>query len=403
MTAFNITAIDPMTGRQVQERVEADTEDGARAQVSARSLVVVDAKPAGAGLSMEISLMKKRVKPKDLAVFARQFATMINAGMPMLRSLSVLTKQTANPTLRSTLSRITNDIEGGLSLSDAIAVHDEIFPPLMVAMVKSGEVGGFLDVALAEVATSIEKDVKLRGKIKSASTYPVVVMLMGVLGTVAMLIFVVPTFTSMFTDMGGELPLPTRIVVNLSTALKYAGGPLAALLVVFSFWWGKNKNKAYVREALDPVKLRLPVFGPLVKKISLARFTRNLSVMLGSGVPILDALTVVAETAGNTVVRDAVLNSANHIRGGDTLSDHLGDGGVIPDMVVQMVAVGEDSGAMPQMLKKVAEFYEEDVESTTEQLASLLEPFLIVAMGLVLGSLVVAMYLPTFMIFDLVQ
>lgn len=403
MSLYTVEALDPSTGQMLTERVEADSVDNATAQLNARGLRVVDVRQAKSGLSMEISFLSGRVKGKDLAVFSRQFATMMAAGMPMLRSLSVLIRQTANPKLKETLQAIAHDVEAGMSLSDAVAVHDKVFPPLMVAMIKSGEVGGFLDTAMHEIATSIEKDVKLRGQIKSALTYPVAVMIMAVLGTTGMLIFVVPTFTQMFTDMGGELPLPTRIVVAMSDFLKVAIWPAIPIGIAAGVLWRKNKNTEKVRNIVDPLKLKMPIFGPLLLKIALARFTRNLSVMLRSGVPILESLKVVADTSGNNVVRDSVLNAAKFIEAGEALSAHLGDGGIIPDMVVQMVAVGEDTGAMDQMLEKVSAFYETEVEATTDQLSSLMEPILIVSMGVILGALVVAMYLPTFQIFNLIE
>ena len=403
MSLYTVEALDPSTGQLLTERVEADSVDNATAQVNARGLRVVDVRQAKSGLNMEISFLSSGVKGKDLAVFARQFATMMAAGMPMLRSLSVLIRQTANPKLKETLQAIAHDVEAGMSLSDAVAVHDKVFPPLMVAMIKSGEVGGFLDTAMHEIATSIEKDVKLRGQIKSALTYPIAVMIMAILGTTGMLIFVVPTFTQMFTDMGGELPLPTRIVVAMSDFLKVVIWPAIPIGIAAGVLWRRNKNTEKVRNFVDPLKLKMPIFGPLLRKIALARFTRNLSVMLRSGVPILESLKVVADTSGNNVVRDTVLNAAKFIEAGDPLSAHLGDGGVIPDMVVQMVAVGEDTGAMDQMLEKVSTFYETEVEATTDQLSSLMEPILIVSMGVILGALVVAMYLPTFQIFNLIE
>lgn len=403
MSAFDITAIDPVTGALHTERVDADSSELARTHLASRGLTVVSVKKAGLELRGDLPFMKPRVKPKDLAMFARQFATMINAGMPMLRAMSIMVKQTSNKTLREVLRSVQRDIEGGSKLSAAIAAHNETFPPLMISMVRSGEVGGFLDRALTEVATAIEKEVKLRRQIVSAMTYPVVVLIMALLGTVAMLIFVVPTMTSMFTDMGGQLPLPTRIVVALSDFMKIAAIPLAVVIVAFMAWWGKNKNKPKVRAVVDPIKLRVPVFGPLIKKISLARLCRNLSVMLGAGVPILTALQIVADTADNTVVKDAVLDAATKVENGGNLSEHLGAGGVIPDMVVQMVAVGEDTGETDMMLDKAATFYDDEIEATTSQLSSLLEPLLIVIVALIMGSLVIAMYLPTFAVFDLVE
>ena len=401
VTTYTVRSLDPHTGQVVTEKVDAQTEAEVRTGLVSRGLTPLNVKAKG--WDTEIPGMKKKIKTEDLAVFARMFATMISAGMPMLRALTVITKQTENDTLKTKLERVTASVQGGKALSTSLEEHPETFPPLMVSMVRSGEVGGFLDTALHQVAESTEADVRLRSEIKSASTYPIVVMVMGVVGAIAMLIFIVPVFAGMFTDMGGTLPLPTRIVMGISDVIKVIALPMIPVIIIFNIWWSRNKNTAKVRERLDPIKLKLPVFGPLIRKIAIARFARNLSVMLSSGVQILQALSVVGETAGNTVIRNAVDNAAVHVRQGEQLSEHLGDGGVFPDMIVQMIAVGEESGATDNMLAKIAEFYDQQVESTTKKLASLLEPILIVGMGIMLGGLIVAMYLPTFQIFDLIQ
>lgn len=403
VSQWTVRALDARTGQVVVEKMDAATVDDVKGMLALRSLTLLDAKPQGRGLDMEIPGLKKRVKPDDLAVFSRMFATMIAAGMPLLRALTVITKQTDNPTLRDVLEKVTASVQGGKSLSYALGEHPTTFPPLMINMVKAGEVGGFLDTALRQVAESTEADVKLRGEIKAASTYPIVVMFMGVVGAIAMLIFIVPVFADMFTDLGGTLPLPTRIVMGMSDVVKVAALPSIPLIAAFVWWWRRNKHTEAVRTRLDPFILRLPVFGPLAKKIAIARFSRNLSVMLSSGVNMLEALSVVGETAGNVVLRDVVNAAADHVRQGKQLSEHLGDGAVFPDMIVQMVAVGEESGATDEMLKRIAEFYDQQVESTTKRLASLLEPLLIVGMGIMLGGLIVAMYLPTFQVFNLIQ
>ena len=403
VTTYTARALDPRTGQVITEKVDAQTESEVRSGLVLRGLTPLDVKGKAKGLDMEIPGMKKKIKPGDLAVFTRMFATMIAAGMPMLRALTVITKQTENTSLKEILEKVTASVQGGKSLSISLEEHPTTFPPLMVNMVRSGEVGGFLDIALRQVAESTEADVKLRSEIKSAATYPVVVLIMGVVAAIAMLLFIIPVFAGMFQDLGGTLPLPTRIVMGISDVLKVIALPSIPVIVGFNIWWSKNKNTPKVREFLDPVKLKLPVFGPLVRKIAIARFARNLSVMLSSGVQILEALSVVGETAGNTAVRDAVDNAAAHVKQGKQLSDHLGDGGVFPEMTVQMIAVGEESGATDDMLAKIAEFYDQQVEATTKKLASLLEPLLIVAMGIMLGGLIVAMYLPTFQIFNLIQ
>lgn len=403
VSQWTVRALDARTGQVVVEKLDAATVDDVKGMLALRSLTLLDAKPQGRGLDMEIPGLKKRVKPDDLAVFSRMFATMIAAGMPLLRALTVITKQTDNASLREVLEKVTASVKGGKSLSSALREHPTTFPPLMINMVKAGEVGGFLDTALRQVAESTEADVKLRSEIKAASTYPIVVMSMGVLGAIAMLIFIVPVFADMFTDLGGTLPLPTRIVMGMSEVVKVAALPSIPLIMLFVWWWRKNKHTEAVRTRLDPLILKLPVFGPLAKKIAIGRFCRNLSVMLSSGVNMLEALSVVGETSGNVVLRDVVKSASEHVRQGKQLSEHLGDGGVFPDMIVQMVAVGEESGATDEMLARIAEFYDQQVESTTKRLASLLEPLLIVGMGIMLGGLIVAMYLPTFQVFNLIQ
>jgi type IV pilus assembly protein PilC len=403
MTTYMVRSLDARSGSITEEKIEGASEEDARAIVTRRGLTPLTVKTPGRGLSMEIPGMAKRIKQADLAVFARMLATMIAAGMPMLRALSVLTNQTENQALKTIMKKVTESVQGGHQLSAALAEHPETFPPLMINMVRSGEVGGFLDDALRQVAESTEADVELRSKIKSASTYPIVVICMGVVAAIGMLLFIVPVFSNMFKNLGGELPLATRVVVMIASVVKVGILPVVVVGIVFTIWWRKNKNTEAVRSRLDPIMLRLPIFGPLVRKIAIARFARNLSVMLSSGVQILAALAVVGETAGNTVIREAVAHAAEHVKQGKKLSDHLGDGGVFPDMIVQMVAVGEEVGATDTMLEKIAEFYDHEVKATTDKLASLLEPFLIVAMGIMLGGLIVAMYLPTFKIFELIK
>ena len=259
------------------------------------------------GLKKEISFGgSKRVKLKDLAIFNRQFATMINSGLSLLRSLTILEEQTENKTLATALSQVRADIEGGTSLSAALAKHPRIFPPIMIHMTKAGEIGGFLDGVLMQLAKNFEAEVKLHGKIKSAMTYPVVVFVMSLLAMTAMLLFIVPVFASMFASLGGELPLPTRILVMMSSALKVGAPIIIVVLVVFIIWWRKHKFDKGVRNVVDPMKLKAPVFGGLVQKIAISRFTRNLGTMVHAGVPILQALDITGQTTGNIVIERAV-------------------------------------------------------------------------------------------------
>jgi len=360
----------------------------------------------GGGMSKEISFGsfgKKRVTLKDLSIFARQFATMVNSGLSLLRALSILTDQTENKELARILGEVRNDIETGNSLSSSMAKHPEAFPPLMVNMFKAGEIGGFLDSVMLQIANNYEAEVKLRGKVKSAMTYPIVVLCIAVIAVIGMLLFIVPTFVGLFKTLGGQLPAPTRILVALSSGLKVGVVPLVVLIFVGLSVWKKVKRKPEVRAVVDPLKLKLPVFGDLFRKIALTRFARNLGTMMQSGVPILQSLDIVAETTGNIVLERATRAVQESVRTGESLAKPLLDHPVFPPMVVQMMAVGEETGALDTMLHKIAEFYDQEVESTTESLTALLEPLMIAFLGAIAGSMIVALYMPIFKIFDLIK
>lgn len=355
------------------------------------------------GLNTELSLGPKRVKLKDLAVFSRQFATMINSGLSLLRALSILEDQTENKRLAQVLGQVRTDIEGGMSLSAAMSKHADVFPPIMIYMTRAGEIGGFLDAVLMQLAKNFEAEVKLRGKIKSAMTYPVVVFVMAILAMTAMLLFIVPVFANMFASLGGELPLPTRILVVMSSGLKVIAPVVIVVLIVFTFWWRRHKNDRKVREFVDPLKLRAPVFGPLSQKIAISRFTRNLGTMVSSGVPILQALEITGQTTGNIVIEKAVQDVQDSVRRGESLSKPLVNHKVFPSMVVQMMAVGEDTGALDDMLHKISDFYDQEVETMTEALTSLIEPLMIAVVGGMIGAMIIALYMPIFKVFDLIQ
>ena len=357
------------------------------------------------GLKKELSIpgFGKSVKLKDLAVFSRQFATMINAGLSLLRALTILTEQTENKELARILGEVRGDIETGNSLSASMAKHPAVFPPLMVNMCKAGEVGGFLDSVLMQIAENYEAEVKLRGKVKSAMTYPIVVFVMAVLAVIGMLMFIVPVFEAMFKDLGATLPLPTRFLVFLSGQMKILLPMLVIGLIAFSIIWKKIKRDERVRGFVDPLKLKAPVFGSLFKKIALARFARNLGTMLKSGVPILQSLDIVADTCGNIVLARAVRAVQESVRTGESVTQPLREHPIFPPMVVQMMSVGEDTGALDTMLAKIAEFYDQEVESTTESLTALLEPLMIAFMGAIIGGMIVALYMPIFKIFELVE
>jgi type IV pilus assembly protein PilC len=285
----------------------------------------------------------------------------------------------------------------------AMAKHPEVFPPLMVNMCKAGEVGGFLDSVLLQIAENYEAEVKLKGKIKSAMTYPVVVLVMALLAVVGMLLFIIPVFAEMFAGLGGELPAPTKFLVFLSGLLKATFPFLVLGGVVLAQVWRKVRLKPQVRDVVDPLKLKLPVFGLLFQKIALARFARNLGTMMKSGVPILQSLDIVADTTGNVVLARAIRDVQESVRTGESLAKPLTNHAVFPPMVVQMMAVGEDTGALDTMLHKISEFYDQEVEATTESLTALIEPLMIAGLGAIVGSMIVAMYMPIFKIFELVK
>ncbi len=386
--------------------LEADDSAAAAAKLRTMGYAPVSITAAGKGMSREITipgLSRKKVKLKDLAVFARQFATMINSGLSLLRALTILTDQTENPTLATVLGEVRNSIETGSSLSTAMAKHGDVFPPLMVNMCRAGEVGGFLDKVLLQIADNYEAEVKLKGKVKAAMTYPVVVFVIAVLAVIGMLLFIVPVFVGLFADLGSALPAPTRFLVFLSGLMRYLV-PLGVVgLVAYLVSWPKLKNRPQVRDVLDPVKLKIPVFGLLSRKIALARFARNLGTMMASGVPILQSLEIVSSTTGNVVLERAIRDVQNSVRQGESLAAPLSGHPVFPPMVVQMMAVGEDTGALDTMLHKIAEFYDQEVEATTEALTALIEPLMIVAIGAIIGAMIIALYMPIFSLMNVIS
>jgi type IV pilus assembly protein PilC len=391
-------------GRLVESKMRAGSEADALTRVRQQGLTPIAVEAAGTGLNKEIRLGKGRVKPRDLALFTRQFATMLSAGLPIVRCLVILAEQTASARLRDVVHLVRDEVERGDSLSEALARHAE-FPPLMVSMVRAGEVGGFLDTTMNEIADSIEADVRLRGKIKAALTYPVAVGVIAIVIVTGMLMFVVPVFAEMFASFGADLPLPTRILVIVSDTIRNPLFfiPFAALVIGTVIWYRRNRNNPSVRAVIDPLKFKVPIFGPLFAKVALARFTRTFSTLMHAGVPILSALDIVGDTAGNVVITRAVVAVKESVRQGTGIAKPLAEHPVFPSMVVQMIAVGEDTGALDTMLRKVADFYDQEVEATTEQLMSLIEPVMIMTLGIVVGAMIVALYLPIFKIFELVK
>ncbi len=395
------------SGKVIKGRLEAPSETAVRGRLQSMGLspLSVEEGKTGTGLNMEISLrgFEKGVDLKSLAVASRQLSTMISSGLPLLRALHILAEQTENKKLKTILGQVSNDVEVGGSFSEALEKHPLDFPPIMISMIRAGEVGGFLEGALDALAINFEKDAKLRATIKSAMTYPVAVLILSLVAVVVMLTFIVPIFKSMFEGLGSSLPAPTQILVNLSQNMFWVVPTLVVLIVVGMVWWKRNKNTEAVRKRVDPLKLKVPVFGGLVKKIAVARFTRNFANMIGAGVPILQALSVIGATSGNYVIEAATKRISESVRNGQSLSKPMADEPVFPPMVVQMMAVGEDSGSLETMLTKIADFYDDEVQATTEALTSLIEPLLIAFLGVVIGSMVVALYMPIFSIATAVQ
>jgi len=395
------------TGKIVKGRLDAASETAVASRLRSMGLspVSIDESKEGTGFSRDIAIpgLGKGVGLKDLAIMSRQMATMIAAGLSLLRTLNILTEQTPSKPLAKILGEVSTDIESGISLSDALNKHAKDFPPIMINLVRAGEIGGFLDDALETIAKNFESEVKLRGTIKSALTYPVIVLIMAIVAVIAMLVFIVPVFQKMFANLGGTLPLPTQILVWMSNAMPVVLPILIVGGIAFSVWWRANKNAEKVRKFIDPLKLKLPVFGQLFTKLAVARFSRNFSSMVGAGVPILQALQIVGETSGNWVVENALKNVAESVRQGKSIAEPLVAEPVFPAMVTQMIAVGEDAGALEQMLGKIADFYDQEVQSATEQLTAMIEPLMVAFLGVVVGGMIVCLYLPIFNIFNLIK
>jgi len=357
-------------------------------------------KEKGKGLDFDIAVPSfgSPVKARDIVVFTRQFATMIDAGLPIVQCLSILAAQTDSKPFRRAITTVKDDVESGTTLAEAIRKHSKIFSDLYTHMVQAGEVGGILDTILNRLAAYIEKNEKLKSKVKGAMVYPSIVLTVAIGVTVVLLLFVTPTFEKMFKDFGGAMPAPTQIVIDLSKFLqKYIlliVGVAIAAAIGFKTW--KNTKKG--REQWDRFTIQTPIFGPLIRKVAVARFTRTLGTMISSGVPILDALEVVAKSAGNSVVEKAIRYTKEKISEGKTIVQPLSETKVFPSMVVQMIGVGEATGAMDQMLNKIADFYDDEVDAAVAALTSMIEPVMMVFLGGIVGGFLIAMYLPIFSI-----
>ena len=383
-------------GKILKGELEAADERIAQLQLKRRSLTIKKIKAKPKDLFENVAFFQPKITAKDVVIFTRQFSTMIDAGLPLVQGLTILAEQTENKTFQNVLKTVTKDVEGGSSLAEALKKHPKVFDGLYVNLVAAGEVGGILDTILQRLAAYIEKAEKLKSRIKGAMTYPIIVVAIAVLVIAVILIFVIPVFQEMFSSFGKALPVPTQIVVNMSEFLKGNIHYVIGAFIVFVFAFKKYRNTKKGRRQTDALALKLPVFGNLLKKTAVARFTRTLGTMISSGVPILDALEIVAKTSGNVILEEIIYEVRSSIAEGQTIAEPLSEADIFPRMVVQMISVGEATGALDTMLNKIADFYDDEVDAAVEALTSMLEPLLMVFLGGSIGGLVIAMYLPIF-------
>ena len=376
--------------------IDAVSEEAVTAQLARQRITPTKVKKKPKDLFANVTFLQPTVKQRDVILFARQFSTMIDAGLPIIQCLDILYSQQANATFKRMLKEIKESVEGGATLAEALKKFPKQFDNLFVNMIAAGEAGGILDAILRRLAAYMEKAAKLKAQVKGAMTYPIVTLIIAVLVLAVILVFVIPVFEEMFADFGGELPMPTKIVVAMSDMVKskiiYIVVGLVLFIIAFKKFYGTEKG----REIADKMILKVPVFGDLLRKVAVAKFTRTMGTMLASGVAILEALDIVAKTAGNKTVEKAVYNVRKGISEGRTMADPLAQSGVFPSMVCQMISVGESTGALDAMLEKIADFYDEEVDQAVENLTALIEPFMLVFLGVTIGGLVIAMYLPIF-------
>ena len=376
--------------------IEAPTENAVRAELIRIKIANFKIKPKPKDLFANVAFMQPKVGQADIILFCRQFSTMIDAGLPIIQCLEILHSQQENATFKKTLKTIKADVEGGQTFAEALGKYPKQFDDLFVNMIAAGEAGGILDTILRRLSAYMEKAAKLKGQIKGALTYPIVTLVIAFVVVAVIMVFVIPVFEEMFAGMGSALPAPTQIVVNMSRFTKGNIHFIIGGIVAFGFILKKFYATEKGRTICDDVALKLPVFGSLIRKAAVSKFTRTTGTMLSSGVSILDSLEIVAKTAGNKTIEKAVYETRAAIAEGRTMSDPLAESGVFPSMVCQMIAVGESTGALDAMLGKIADFYDEEVDQAVENMTALIEPFMLVFLGVVIGGLVVSMYLPIF-------
>jgi type IV pilus assembly protein PilC len=400
MPVFNYK-VKTSAGLVMEGTVDADEQKAAVDKLRSQRFVVLEinekkTSPLDSIKALIASRRKGHVTSKDLVLFSRQLSTLVSAGVPIVQSLGILETQAENPAFKTVLGAVKADIEAGLSISDALKKHPDAFPELYTSMIKAGELGGILDTILERLTVYMESSEALKAKVKSAMMYPAIVLSICAVVTVFLMVFVIPTFKNIFASFGAELPLPTQILINISDTMKQfwyviVAAPYGAYKGFIAYYKTANGQRV-----VDRFTLKAPIFGIILKKVAVARFTRTLGTLIKSGVPIMQALETVAQTAGNVVIADAVLLTRESIREGGHLSDPLKKSGIFPNMVTSMISVGEETGALDIMLTKIADFYDQEVDTAVKGLTSLIEPIVIVVMGVIIGTIVVAMFMPMF-------
>jgi len=383
-------------GEVKKGEMDAADETVVRGLLRRQGLKSINVKKKPKDVLEYLPFLKQKVKEKDIVVFARIFATMINAGLPLIQCLDLLAQQEQNKTFAKIITTVKEDIEGGSTLHDALKKHPRVFDELFVNLVAAGESGGILDVILNRLSNYMEKAMKLKSRVKSAMTYPAIVLVVAVAVVALLLVYVIPVFKKLFESMGGQLPGPTQFLINVSEFTQSYFLFMIGFLAVFVYLFRRYYRTEKGRRTIDALVLKAPVFGPLIKKVAVAKFTRTLSTMLGSGVPILEGLSIVSKTAGNVIIESAIMKTRQSISEGRTIAEPLAETDIFPPMVVQMIAVGEATGALDAMLAKIADFYDDEVDTAVGALTTMLEPFMMVFLGVVVGGMIICMYLPIF-------
>ena len=376
--------------------MEAPNMEAVRTNLNRLKITPIKIKKKPKDLFENVAFLQPKVKAGDIILFCRQFSTMIDAGLPIIQCLDILHSQQENLTFKKMLKTIKDDVESGSTLADALKKYPKEFDALFVNMIAAGEAGGILDVILRRLSAYLEKAARLKAQVKGAMVYPIITIIIAVIVLAVILVFVIPVFQQMFADFGSALPAPTQIVVNLSEFVRSKIVYLIVFLIVFIIAFKRYQRTEKGKAQIDKIVLKLPIFGILLRKVAVAKFTRTMGTMLSSGVAILDSLDIVARTAGNVVIERAIYHTRTAIAEGQTMAAPLQESNVFPPMVCQMISVGESTGALDAMLGKIADFYDEEVDQAVENLTAMIEPFMLVFLGVTIGGLVVAMYLPIF-------